>query len=307
MKIESQIKTKKDFLDTFIDIYIQIATINTLSLSNKSNNEKNPHVRNMKIAENGIKSILNYKTINDDKNIDNKVFDILFYIIDDKFSQNNARIDSFDNNTKKNIQISFDLYKKIKNMFVDKFGNKNILLKMINEYIKEKGIIIHEDKDKQIPYNYGNLVQIDKGIDEKIYRFDRFAIREVKRYQTRRSNIANGKNEFFTDQVNLSRIRITTEIEPGKVEAIECYCDTELLDYFRNGENYYILRFLAAVAKAKNEIKEYIGTITMIDEELQTFIITYDDKLELALKKMEISKTNQINPSKPLVNEQNQY
>ena len=300
MKVLSISSTKKDFLDEFIEIYIRIATINTFfkpddaekeNKNEQDNKDVQLHNADMKIAKKAIKEMLQYDSIEGNgENIDNRWFELFFSIIEDKFSKYDELEKKVNDKKNEEVKLLFDYYQQTKNKFNDMFNDKNSLLYKISMAIREKGIVITVDKEPQRLHKYSDFNKIDKGIDETIYRFEQFAIREVSRYQANQASLEIGDDLLDTKPVNISKIRISTEIEPEKVVAIECYCDTELIDHFRNGENLYLPRFLAAVLKAKVEMKEYIGTITMIDEELQTFIITYDDKLESALQEMEMRK-----------------
>ena len=108
--------------------------------------------------------------------------------------------------------------------------------------------------------------------------------------------IAKIKNE------DVSKYEFITSSNMGEMVSLEFF-GKENLESQLHDETHYIPAILAAIAKAKEENREHIGEVSVIDETLGTAVVRYDDKLEEKVKELkEREKNNRKKEEEPTQN-----
>lgn len=181
---------------------------------------------------------------------------------------------------------------------VESYENEKILLKLI----EETGVEIYEDKEEQPSISYGDFIK-RKEEKEAIYSNSIGSLNELSRYSTNKLERRNQKESKICAKVQedetLSKYEFEIEYEPGRRVSTKFFGESLLGEKIKNGEMQYFSPMLAAVLKAKQNGREHIGRISLIDKELETFITSYDDNLEnsvkqLVLKEQQQSKSNKV-------------
>ena len=190
---------------------------------------------------------------------------------------------------KENLRKIFkDYYQKL----IDKletFNEKNSEEERMLALIKNSNVKIYEDKSEQEKSSYGEFIKRKEMQPQTIYKDENILFTEEGTYITRRILRKNSKIIKIGDTVeteNLSKYNIKVKCEKNKIASTEFYGEKELGDTIKKGKLEYFSPMMAAIGKAKEEGKEHIGRIRLIDEELGTFVVSYDDDLEEAVKEL---------------------
>lgn len=153
---------------------------------------------------------------------------------------------------------------------------------VILERIKKSKAKIYEDKSKEEWNNYGDFTKIQEGL-QIIYRNQNVVLKQIAQYVTKKYPVQNKDYKELEDEM-LSQYQLHIEDEPEQIDYITFYGETALGKRIKEGDLRYYSLMLAAIAKAKEKGREHIGRIIMIDEDLETFIVSYDEHLENAVK-----------------------
>ena len=177
-------------------------------------------------------------------------------------------------------------YKRLKERILEiRIPDRNE--KIILELIKDSKVRIHEDKSQKKGWNYGDFsVEIDKR-PEIIYHDKNMQLVKKSTYQARKSQKeqkTDGKVLANLEKSEICKYEFQVEYEPGKLAAIQFFGEPELGDKIKEGKREYFSPMLAAIVKAKEQGREHIGNIELIDEDLGTFVTQYDDNKEQRIK-----------------------
>lgn len=171
------------------------------------------------------------------------------------------------------------------------------------ELIRGTKAKIYEDKDKEERYSYGELLENHRVEPEIIYDDKGMIFTRRKTYETHKlANSDKGKiSNLETKKVCKYSLELTDDSARAKVDF---FADPEIGDAIKSGDLRYFSPVFAAILKAKDAGKNYIGTINMIDEELKTFVTKYDENLEAAIKRLKEKSDKAIKEESPSIDDE---
>ena len=159
--------------------------------------------------------------------------------------------------------------------------------KIILGLIKDSKARIHEDKGSKPKWKYGDFVIDREKKPEIIYQDKNMQLIKKSTYQALKSEKdqeTSGKVVANLEKSEICKYEFQIEYEPEKLAAIQFFGETKLGDKIKEGKIEYFSPMLAAIAKAKEEGREHIGNIELIDKDLGTFVTQYDDNKEQRIK-----------------------
>lgn len=180
----------------------------------------------------------------------------------------------------------YELLKKQGEKIKEPNKDEKIVLKLIND----SNVKIHEDKSEKDIWQYGDFSEKKDEILELVYHDKNMSLLNKSTYQaTKTRKEAESDHEKIVASVSkseISKYEFKIRYEKGNIASIEFFADTELGKQIKDGNLEYVSPMLAAIAKAKEQGKNYIGKISMIDSELGTFVTQYDDGLEESISNL---------------------
>ena len=228
-----------------------------------------------KISREAIAGITN--KIEDDR----EKIDILEGIIEEKL----------EHETDEEIKVASEeffseYYKKFKER-ISKIRIPDRNEKIILGLIKDSKVMVHEDKSSKTEWKYGDFsIEKDKR-PEILYHDKNMQLTTKSTYQALKSEKnqeTNGKVVANLEKSEICKYEFQIEYEPGKLAAIQFFGEPELGHRIKEGKMEYFSPMLAAILKAKEQGREHIGSIELIDEDLGTFVTQYDDDKEQKIK-----------------------
>ncbi len=174
----------------------------------------------------------------------------------------------------------------------------------ILKLIKEAQVKIHDDKDisETEKCDYGDLVK-DKRIKSKvIFQNSKMIFKRLSSYSVGKSIKNEQRNDSFAriETEKISKYEFITLTKTGEMVSLNFF-GNENLENNLHDKSQYIPAVLAAIAKAKEANREHIGEISIIDEDLGTAVVKYDDKLEQKVKELKQREENKTDKEEPPV------
>lgn len=176
----------------------------------------------------------------------------------------------------------------------------------ILKLIKELGVKIYDDKDENgiEECEYGDLVKDRRIKPRVIFQNHKMIFKKMANYNIGKSIKNQRDNKVIAKIKNedVSKYEFITSSNMGEMVSLEFF-GKENLESQLHDETHYIPAILAAIAKAKEENREHIGEVSVIDETLGTAVVRYDDKLEEKVKELkEREKNNRKKEEEPTQN-----
>lgn len=167
--------------------------------------------------------------------------------------------------------------------------------KAILKLIEQIGVKIHDDKDITDieDCNYGDLVK-DRSIKKKlIFQNTNMLFKRLAQFNVGKSIRNNDDNNIISriENKNVTQYEFVTLSKRGEMISLDFFGEDNLEQQLHEQENY-LPYILAAIAKAKEEGRGHIGKITILDKDLGTAVVRYDDKLETRVKELKERNEN---------------
>lgn len=182
-------------------------------------------------------------------------------------------------------KISKQYFKKLVRHIENIKEEKGVL-----EIIDELNLKIYEDKEVDEQYSYGDLVKNKRRRRERLLNDDvedkefiavqDYITSKISKYQDKDKIKAKINDEYVT------KYELYMKSKTGEIASLEFFGKKEIENSIKNKDKNYMNAILAAIAKAKKEEREYIGRVYVIDEELGTSVVQYDDNLEQSVKNL---------------------
>ena len=212
---------------------------------------------------------------------DKEKIDILEGIIEEKLEN-----EAYEEIKAESEDFFSEYYKKFKER-ISKIRIPDRNEKIILGLIKDSKVMVHEDKSPKTEWKYGDFsIERDKR-PEIIYHDKNMQLITKSTYQALKSEKnqeINGKVVANLEKSEICKYEFQIEYEPGKLAAIQFFGEPELGYRIKEGKTEYFSPMLAAILKAKEQGREHIGSIELIDEDLGTFVTQYDDDKERRIK-----------------------
>lgn len=287
-------------LDDLKEIYIATMTKDAI-LSGKL--DKMPEERDMQNEETDEKENDGKQEINDINKEEVYAFEKQTKINVEKLLESTDDIE-----TKKNIlRISMDNSKQIDHtdeeeqyyktkieglskayfeQLTDKLGRIkgiNKSEKIALEILESLNFKIHESKEEQEEYKYGELVKVKKERPRVIFNNGNMAIKKMENYITGKTTRSDENDGIIAkvDSKNISKYKLEMLSKTGNIVGINFFATEELENQIQE-DNTYLSATLAAIVKAKRENRQYIGELSVIDidDRFKTSLVKYDEELE---------------------------
>ena len=172
----------------------------------------------------------------------------------------------------------------------------------ILELIKETGAKIYDDKEEDDfeECNYGDLIK-DRRIKPKvIFQNDKMIFKRMAQFNVGKSIRNKNANNIVSkiENENVNKYELITLSKRGEMVSLDFFGKDNLENQLHDKTDH-LPAILAAIAKAKEENREHIGKITIIDDELGTAVVQYDDNLEEKVKELKEREEHKKEEQKP--------
>ena len=172
----------------------------------------------------------------------------------------------------------------------------------ILELIKETGAKIYDDKEEDDleECNYGDLIK-DRRIKPKvIFQNDKMIFKRMAQFNVGKSIRNKNSNNIVSkiENENVNKYELITLSKRGEMVSLDFFGKDNLENQLHDKTDH-LPAILAAIAKAKEENREHIGKITIIDDELGTAVVQYDDNLEEKVKELKEREEHKKEEQKP--------
>lgn len=172
----------------------------------------------------------------------------------------------------------------------------------ILELIKETGAKIYDDKEEDDleECNYGDLIK-DRRIKPKvIFQNDKIIFKRMAQFNVGKSIRNKNANNIVSkiENENVNKYELITLSKRGEMVSLDFFGKDNLENQLHDKTDH-LPAILAAIAKAKEENREHIGKITIIDDELGTAVVQYDDNLEEKVKELKEREEHKKEEQKP--------
>lgn len=161
--------------------------------------------------------------------------------------------------------------------------------KKVLDLIRDSSVNIYEDKSEKEEYQYGEFIKEREKEAELIYRDEHMALITLETYQTQKiKKTKNPESRILAslEKKEVCQYEYQIEDQPNQRASIRFFASPELGRKIKRGNLRYISPMLAAILKAKEEGREYIGDISIMDKELNKAVTRYDNDLEMSVKKL---------------------
>lgn len=283
-EVYKNIKDTDEFILTLKKLYQKIMMQRQL-LSNKENIGKEDLDQYARQVEKNISELIDNIQTEDSKKIQ-----MLEGIIEETLeTEENSEIKEKINN------IFRDYYKLLKKQG-EKIKEPNRDEKIVLNLINGSNAKIYEDKSENDKWKYGDLFRrMDKTTDI-IYHDKNMLLLNKATYQVTRTKkepeTAQNKVVASVSKAEISKYEFKIRYDANDMASIEFFADIDLGEQIKDGNLEYISPMLAAIAKAKEQGREHIGRISIIDEELGTFVTQYDNELEASVKRLKTKENS---------------
>lgn len=172
----------------------------------------------------------------------------------------------------------------------------------ILELIKETGAKIYDDKEEDDfeECNYGDLIK-DRRIKPKvIFQNDKMIFKRMAQFNVGKSIRNKNANNIVSkiENENVNKYELITLSKRGEMVSLDFFGKDNLENQLHDKTDH-LPAILAAIAKAKEENREHIGKITIIDDKLGTAVVQYDDNLEEKVKELKEREEHKKEEQKP--------
>lgn len=166
---------------------------------------------------------------------------------------------------------------------LDKINGINKSEKIALEILESLNLKIHESKEEQGEYKYGELVKDKIERPRVIFNNGNMAIKKMGNYITGKTTRSDENYGIIAkvDSKNIGKYKLEMLSKAGSIVSIDFFAEKELEDQLHENDSY-LTTMLAAIAKAKRENRQYIGELSVIDidDRFKTSLVEYDEKLE---------------------------
>lgn len=166
---------------------------------------------------------------------------------------------------------------------LDKINGINKSEKIALEILESLNLKIHESKEEQGEYKYGELVKDKRERPRVIFNNGNMAIKKMGNYITGKTTRSDENYGIIAkvDSKNISKYKLEMLSKAGSIVSVDFFAEKELEDQLHENDSY-LTTMLAAIAKAKRENRQYIGELSVIDidDRFKTSLVQYDEKLE---------------------------
>lgn len=212
-------------------------------------------------------------------------------IYDIKETDTKAKIEGFSKQYLQRLSEKMNLIKGISK------DERSIL-----ELIKETGAKIYDDKEEDDleECNYGDLIK-DRRIKPKvIFQNDKMIFKRMAQFNVGKSIRNKNSNNIVSkiENENVNKYELITLSKRGEMVSLDFFGKDNLENQLHDKTDH-LPAILAAIAKAKEENREHIGKITIIDDELGTAVVQYDDNLEEKVKELKEREEHKKEEQKP--------
>lgn len=175
---------------------------------------------------------------------------------------------------------------------IEKLENKNWdEERIISMYENSKELNIHVDNEIENGYIYGDLAK--KGIDADLvlYKDENLILKRISNYQTGKSKKIDRKTivaQFSPEEI--SKYQFDVAYEKGKTATMYFFAEPKVGDGVLEGRKRAFISLIAAACEAKKQGRQFAGRISCIGRDTGTYITTFDDNLEEAVKNLLIKE-----------------
>lgn len=166
---------------------------------------------------------------------------------------------------------------------LDKINGINKSEKIALEILESLNLKIHESKEEQEEYKYGELVKGKRERSRVIFNNGNMSLKKTANYITGKATRNEGDCGIIAkvDSKNISKYKLEMLSKTGNIVGTDFFASEELEDQLHEHDSY-LTTMLAAIVKAKKENRQYIGELSVIDidDRFKTSIVQYDEKLE---------------------------
>lgn len=166
---------------------------------------------------------------------------------------------------------------------LDKINGINKSEKIALEILESLNLKIHESKEEQGEYKYGELVKDKRERPRVIFNNGNMAIKKMGNYITGKTTRSDENYGIIAkvDSKNIGKYKLEMLSKAGSIVSVDFFAEKELEDQLHENDSY-LTTMLAAIAKAKRENRQYIGELSVIDidDRFKTSLVQYDEKLE---------------------------
>lgn len=166
---------------------------------------------------------------------------------------------------------------------LDRIKGINKSEKIALEILESLNLKIHESKEEQEEYKYGELVKDKKERPRVIFNNGNMAIKKMGNYITGKTTRSDENDGIIAkvDSKNISKYKLEMLSKTGNIVGINFFATEELGNQLHENDSY-LTTMLAAIVKAKKENRQYIGELSVIDidDRFKTSLVQYDEKLE---------------------------
>ena len=235
-----------------------------------------------KQVKDNIEKLLENVSANDDEKEEEKKKKYLKIVIE---NMNNIK-DNQEIDAKTKIEdFSKQYFEKLSER-IDMIEGKPKDEKIILESIDELNLKIYDDKSESEEFNYGELVKDRKIKPRVIFQSGEMILKKMATYTTGKSQKQQESKVIGKiEQGKTSKYELITTSKTGQMVGMDFFGEENIEEQLQEEYNY-LPSILAAIAKAKKEGREHIGEITIINKELGTAVVQYDDNLEQKVKEL---------------------
>lgn len=235
-----------------------------------------------KQVKDNIEELLGNVSTNDDEKEEEKKKKYLKIVIE---NMNNIK-DNQEIDAKTKIEEFSKRYFEKLSERIDMIEGKPKDEKIILELIDELNLKIYDDKSESEEFNYGELVKDRKIKPRVIFQNGEMILKKMATYTTGKSQKQQESKVIGKiEQGKTSKYELITTSKTGQMVGMDFFGEENIEEQLQEEYNY-LPSILAAIAKSKKEGREHIGEITIINKELGTAVVQYDDNLEQKVKEL---------------------
>lgn len=169
---------------------------------------------------------------------------------------------------------------------IERLENKNYDEEIIiSLYENSKILKISIDRQKEEDYVYGDLSKRGIDADLVLYKDENLTLKRVANYQTGKSKKIDPKKivaKFSPEKI--SKYRFDVAYEKGKIATMYFFAEPKVGDSVLEGSKKAFTSLISAACEARKQGRQFAGRISCLDKDTETYITTFDDNLEEAVK-----------------------